>query len=88
MAIAINMTTAHGINLPGAYLKVTFFSGDSTYVSYHVKTWATEQARRDELQVLDEKNYSFEYAPGMGDILPACYADLMARPEFAGATAA
>lgn len=87
MAIEQAITTPYGIDLPNAYLKVTFFSGDNKHVSYHVRTWATAQARQEEKKELDEKNYSFIYAPGQGDVLVACYADLMARPEYAGAVA-
>ena len=87
MAIKFKTQTVHGIDLPVAYVRITFYSGDNKYVQYHVRTWATAQARQEEKQHLDEKNYSFEYAPGQRDILAACYADLMARPEYAGAVA-
>lgn len=87
MAIKFKTQTAHGVKLLNAYVRITFYSGDNKHVQYHVRTWATAQARKDEKQHLDEKNYSFEYAPGQGDVLVACYQDLMARPEYAGALA-
>lgn len=87
MAIQKSISTVHGIDLPGAYIRVTFFSGDSKYVQYNIRTWATEQARREDKQHLDEKNYSFENDAGKGNVMNACYADLMARPEYAGAVA-
>ena len=87
MAIKLSTATVYGINLPNAYIKINFFSGDSKYVQYHVRTFADAAARQADKQHLDEKNYSFEYVPGQGDVLVACYADLMARPEYAGAVA-
>jgi len=85
MAIEQPTVTPYGIDLPNAYIKVTFFSGDSKYVQYHVRTWATAAARWADKQHLDEKNFSFENAASKGNVLNACYADLMARPEYAGA---
>jgi hypothetical protein len=87
MAIEHATTTPYGIDLPGAYIKVTFFSGDAKYVQYHIRTWATAQARQEEKQHLDEKNFSFENDANKGNVLNACYADLMARPEYEGAVA-
>ena len=87
MALKQATTTAHGVNLPGAYIKITFFSGDSKYIQYHVRTYADAAARAADKQHLDEKNFSFANAPGKGDVLVACYKDLMARLEYAGAVA-
>tara|TARA_R110000822_G_scaffold92078_1_gene212003 strand:+ start:1434 stop:1700 length:267 start_codon:yes stop_codon:yes gene_type:complete len=87
MAITQSTTTPYGIDLPGAYIKVTFFSGDAKYVQYHIRTWATEAARREDKQHLDEKNFSFENDASKGNVMNACYADLMSRPEYASATA-
>lgn len=87
MALKQSTTTVHGIDLPNAYVRVTSFSGSSKHVQYHVRTYADAAARAAEKQHLDEKNYSFEYKPGQGDILIACYTDLLARPEYAGAVA-
>lgn len=87
MAIKMDVATPHGILLNGAYIRVSFYSGDNKYVQYHVRTWASHQARLDDRPHLDEKNYSFEYTPGAGDVLKLCYADLMGRPEYAGAKA-
>ena len=82
MAIEQATTTPYGIDLPNAYIKVTFFSGDSKHVQYHVRTYADAAARQADKQHLDEKNFSFEYAPGQGDVLIACYNNLMSRPEY------
>ena len=87
MAIKIAIITPYGIDLPDAYLKINFFTGDNRHISYHVRSFATEKARRDELQHFDEKSFSFEYVPGQGDVLAACYKDLMSRPEYTKATA-
>jgi hypothetical protein len=85
MAIQLATTTPYGIDLPGAYIKINFFSGDAKYVQYHVRTYADAQARQDEKQHLDEKNFSFENDSAKGNVMVACYADLMARQEYAGA---
>lgn len=87
MAIKLSTTTPFGIDLPNAYIKVTFFSGDSKYVQYHVRTYADAAARHADKQHLDEKNFSFDYKQGQGDVLIACYNNLMAQPEYAGALA-
>lgn len=87
MAIQLAATTPYGIDLPGAYIRVTFFSGDAKHVQYHVRTWASAQARQEGKQHLDEKNFSFANDATKGNVMNACYADLMARPEYAGAVA-
>lgn len=83
MAIQQATTTPYGINLASAYIKVTFFNGSNKYVQYQVQTFADAAARQIDRQPVDERSFSFEYAPGQGDILVACYNDLMARPEYA-----
>ena len=87
MAIKLAVTTPYGIDLPGAYIRVTSFHGDKKYVQYNIRTWATAEARWAEKQHLDEKNFSFENDATKGNVMNACYADLMARPEYAGAVA-
>lgn len=85
MAIEQSTSTPFGIDLPKSYVRVTYFTGDKTHVSYTVKTWATEEAEKSGKSFLSELNYSFIYKVGMGDMLVACYLDLLARPEFIGA---
>lgn len=85
MAIQQAITTPYGINLPNAYIKITSFSGDNKHVQYHIRTFADAAARLADKQHFGEKNFSFVYAPGQGDVLVACYNNLMARPEYAGA---
>ena len=87
MAIEKGITTQHGIDLPKAYIRVTSFSGDKSYVTYNVRTWADAKARWADKQHLDEKNFSFENDAKKGNVMNACYTDLMARPEYAGAVA-
>lgn len=83
MALQQAITTPQGIDLPAAYIKILFFSGDKKHVQYVVRIWSSLLARQRDNPAIDEKNYSFVYSPGQGDILPACYADLMSRPEYA-----
>ena len=87
MAIQIAVTTPYGINLPGAYIKINFFSGDNKHVQYHIRTFVDAAARQADKQHLDEKNFSFANDASKGNVMNACYADLMARPEYAGAVA-
>lgn len=86
MAIELAITTTSGIDLPNAYIRVAGFLGDKTYVSYTARTWASASARTAEKDILEESNYSFAYSKTMGEIMAACYKDLMSRPEYAGAT--
>lgn len=85
MAIELAITTPSGIDLPNAYVRVTSFMGDKTHVCYIVRTWASPAARAADKTSIDEVNYSFDYVKGMGDIMIACYDDLLARPTYAGA---
>lgn len=87
MAIQIATTTPYGIDLLGAYIKINFFSGDAKHVQYHVRTYADAAARLADKQHMDEKNFSFENDSTKGNVMNACYTDLMARPEYAGAIA-
>lgn len=82
MAISIAVTTPYGIDLPDAYIRINAFSGDNRHVLYTVRTFASAQARLEERSHLSETSYSFEYAPGQGDILIVCYKDLMSREGF------
>ena len=85
MAVELAITTPSGIDLPAAYIRVVGFSGDKTYVSYIVRTWANAAARGANKTSIAEVNFSFNYVNGLGDVMVACYNDLMARSEFAGA---
>lgn len=85
MAIELAITTPSGIDLPAAYIRVTGFSGDKTYVSYVVRTWASAAARAAKKETIDEVNYSFSHSNTVGEIMVACYADLVSRPEYDGA---
>lgn len=87
MAIKIAATTPFGINLPAAYIRINQFVGDSKYVQYSIRTYADAASRAADKQHLDEKSFSFENAASKGNVMNACYADLMARPEYAGAVA-
>jgi transcription elongation factor GreA-like protein len=87
MAIKIAVTTPYGIDLPGAYIKINQFVGDSKYVQYSVRTYADATARTEGKQHLDEKTFSFENDASIGNVMNVCYEDLMARPEYAGAVA-
>lgn len=87
MAIQLAVTTPYGIDLPGAYIKINQFVGDAKYVQYSIKTYADAAARQADKQHFDEKSFSFENDATKGNVMNACYTDLMARPEYAGAVA-
>lgn len=88
MAIQLEKHTPHGLTLGEAYVRVTYFHGDSKHVSYRVQTWVTEAARRADAQPIDDVQMSFEYPEkGTGDIVRECYLHLMAQPGFEAAKA-
>ena len=87
MAIQLAVTTPYGIDLSGAYIKINQFVGDAKFVQYSIRTYADAAARQANKQHFDEKTFSFENDSTKGNVMNACYADLMARPEYAGAVA-
>jgi len=83
MAIRKSWLTAQGLTLPQAYLRVTFFSGNTKHIQYSVQIWNNAQARNEERAIFEEQNFSFEYPPGgTGDIVTRCYQHLKSLPEF------
>lgn len=83
MAIQVETKTPHGLTLGEAYVRVTYFYGDSKHVIYRVETWVTEAARRADAQPIADIQMSFEYPEGgMKDIMRTCYEHLASQPGF------
>jgi len=87
MAIEIAATTPYGIDLPSAYMKINQIVVDARTVMYSVRTFADADARKAEKHTLDEKSFSFSNDAKLGNVMNACYEDLMSRPEYEGAVA-
>lgn len=82
MALQTSVTIHRIIEVPAAYARVATFAGDKIHCVYCVHVHASAEARAQGDDPIKEHAFSFSMLAPVGDILPACYADLKTRPGF------
>lgn len=59
MAIKTNLTTIHGIELVGAYVRVEYVVGDKENIIITVRTYVSQKMATDGGAFIEEKSYIF-----------------------------
>jgi len=73
MAVQTDLTTEYGV-IPGAYIRVTLFSGDKISVKFEFAGYVSQASREAGSAPVLAGNY--EIAFSVGNVLSACYAHL------------
>ena len=86
MALRANIpSSAIGISISNAYVRVLRFRGDKDKVYVNVGAYASETARHGGAATVTSAEYQIETSSLQGDFLSSVYNWLKLQPEFADA---
>ena len=87
MALQFNLaSTPFGVPAPQAYLKIASFVGTKDQVQVQVAIYFNEDARLNNMAIIQDENYQIAIEDLKGDLIPAIYGVLKTFNDYAGAT--
>jgi hypothetical protein len=86
MALQFNLaSTPFGVPAPQAYLKIASFVGTKDQVQVQVAIYFNEDARLNNMAIIQDENYQIAIEDLQGNLIPAIYGVLKTFSAYEGA---